>query len=107
MANKLEAHEMALHKVLSSDHQFFIPEYQRPYSWDEEQAIQLLEDLTEAIDRGGDDPYFLGSLVLIKDPDEARADVVDGQQRLTTLTIMLSVLRHLAEDLSFGLTSTS
>jgi hypothetical protein len=98
MANKLEAHEMALHKVLSSDHQFFIPEYQRPYSWDEEQALQLLEDLTEAIDRGGDDPYFLGSLVLIKDPDQARADVVDGQQRLTTLTILLSVLRHLAED---------
>jgi hypothetical protein len=98
MANKLEAHEMPLHKVLSSDHQFVIPEYQRPYSWDDEQAVQLLEDLTEAIERGGDDPYFLGSLVLIKAPDQARADVVDGQQRLTTLTILLAVLRHLAED---------
>lgn len=41
-------------------------------------------------------PYFLGSIVLIKDPQNPEADVVDGQQRLATLTILLSVLRDLA-----------
>lgn len=42
-------------------------------------------------------PYFLGSIVLIKG-DKADSEVIDGQQRLTTLTILFSVLRHLVED---------
>jgi hypothetical protein len=92
---KLEAHEMPLHKVFSSDYDFQIPDYQRPYAWQEEQAVQLLTDLAEALDRGKGEPYFLGSLVLVKKSGEPRADVIDGQQRLTTLTILLSVLRDL------------
>lgn len=98
MGTNLEAHEMPLHRVFSSEHSFSIPDYQRPYSWDEEQALQLLDDLEEAIDRGDEDPYFLGSLVLIKAPNSPAADVVDGQQRLTTLTILFAVLRDLAEQ---------
>ncbi|MFE5967986.1 DUF262 domain-containing protein [Streptomyces sp. NPDC056463] len=92
---KLEAHEMPLHKVFSSDYDFRIPDYQRPYAWEEEQAVQLLIDLAEALDRGTEEPYFLGSLVLVKDSGQPRSDVIDGQQRLTTLTILLSVLRDL------------
>ncbi|MEU1338849.1 DUF262 domain-containing HNH endonuclease family protein [Streptomyces sp. NPDC090075] len=92
---KLEAHEMPLHKVFSSDYDFRIPDYQRPYAWQEEQAVQLLTDLAEALERGTDEPYFLGSLVLVKTSGEPRSDVIDGQQRLTTLTILLSVLRDL------------
>ncbi|MFI1395376.1 DUF262 domain-containing protein [Streptomyces sp. NPDC020681] len=95
---KLEAHEMPLHKVFSSDYDFQIPDYQRPYAWEEEQAVQLLTDLVEALDRGTEEPYFLGSVVLVKGNGTPRADVIDGQQRLTTLTILLSVLRDLAED---------
>ena len=48
---QLEAHEMPLIKVFSSEHQFRIPDYQRPYSWEGEQTMQLLSDLSEAIDR--------------------------------------------------------
>ncbi|GAA3657262.1 DUF262 domain-containing protein [Streptomyces sp. S1A] len=81
---KLEAHEMPLHKVFSSDYDFQIPDYQRPYAWQEEQATQLLTDLLEALDRGTDEPYFLGSIVLVKDGGAPRAEVIDGQQRLTT-----------------------
>ncbi|MFF3686202.1 DUF262 domain-containing protein [Streptomyces sp. NPDC002187] len=95
---KLEAHEMPLHKVFSSDYVFHIPDYQRPYAWEEEQAVQLLTDLVEALDRGKEEPYFLGSIVLVKESGTSRADVIDGQQRLTTLTILLSVIRDLAED---------
>ncbi|MFC7830077.1 DUF262 domain-containing protein [Streptomyces sp. NPDC057375] len=95
---KLEAHEMPLHKVFSSDYDFKIPDYQRPYAWQEEQASQLLLDLQEALDRGTDEPYFLGSIVLVKDGGAPRAEVIDGQQRLTTLTILLSVLRDLTDD---------
>lgn len=89
---------MPLHKVFSSDYDFKIPDYQRPYAWQEEQAAQLLLDLQEALDRGADEPYFLGSIVLVKDGGAPRAEVIDGQQRLTTLTILLSVLRDLTDD---------
>ncbi|MFD7276673.1 DUF262 domain-containing protein [Streptomyces sp. NPDC059862] len=95
---KLEAHEMPLHKVFSSDYDFQIPDYQRPYAWQEEQAVQLLTDLREALDRRTDEPYFLGSIVLVKSSGVPKADVIDGQQRLTTLTIILSVLRDLTEE---------
>ncbi|WNV90012.1 DUF262 domain-containing protein [Umezawaea sp. Da 62-37] len=94
---QLEAHEMALHKVFSSDYDFTIPDYQRPYAWDAELATQLLLDLEEALDRDDGEPYFLGSLVLVKLADRPPAEVIDGQQRLTTVTILLAVLRDLAE----------
>lgn len=95
---QLEAREVPLHKVFCSDYDFRIPEYQRPYAWETEQAEQLLADLEEALLRGNGEPYFLGSLVLVKDSRAAEADVIDGQQRLTTLTILLAVLRDLAQQ---------
>ena len=91
----LEAKEQTLGKIFSDDYQFSIPVYQRPYSWTDEQTTTLLEDVLAAMDRG-DQAYFLGSIVLIKDQDDANAEVVDGQQRLTTLTILLCVLRNLS-----------
>jgi hypothetical protein len=95
---QLEAHEFPLHKIFCSDYDFHIPDYQRPYAWGEEQAAQLLEDLVEALDRDNNEPYFLGSVVLVKRKDESAAEVIDGQQRLTTLTILLAVLRDLTKD---------
>ena len=50
------------------------------------------------MDRDPDSPYFLGSIVLIKNDRESESDVVDGQQRLTTLTILLCILRDLADE---------
>ncbi|WP_406323152.1 DUF262 domain-containing protein [Streptomyces sp. NBC_01637] len=94
---QLEAREVPLHKVFCSDYDFRIPDYQRPYAWEIEQAEQLLADLEEALLRGNGEPYFLGSLVLVKGR-AAEADVIDGQQRLTTLTILLAVLRDLAQQ---------
>lgn len=99
---KLTAHEHPLRKIFSSDFEFIIPEYQRPYRWGTAQALQLLDDLEETLDRGDDhEPYFLGSLVLVQQGD-AVFDVIDGQQRLTTLTILFSVLRDLVEGEEFS-----
>lgn len=96
MQDKIEAHEQPFRKIFSSDFEFEIPDYQRPYRWGKEQALQLLEDLQECLERGdGDDPYFLGSLVLVR-REGAKCDVIDGQQRLTTTTILFAVLRDLA-----------
>jgi hypothetical protein len=47
-------------------------------------------------------PYFLGSIVLIKDPQKPEADIVDGQQRLTTLTILLRILATISSTSVVG-----
>lgn len=96
---KIQATEYPIHKVFSNDFVFTIPLYQRPYAWTTEQAGELIEDLITALGDGKEpidqvNPYFLGSIVLIKG-DKPDAEVVDGQQRLSTLTILLSALRTL------------
>lgn len=62
-----------------------------------EQAKQLLADLVDFMGEKDEEPYFLGSIVLIKDT-APYTEVVDGQQRLTTLTILLAVLRDPTAD---------
>ena len=94
----LDAGEYPLRKVFSADFEFAIPDYQRPYSWGNEQALQLLDDLEASVDRDTEDPYFLGSVVLVKDGASPASEVIDGQQRLTTLSIILGVLRDLTTD---------
>lgn len=81
-----------LSKVFSSDFQYKIPDYQRPYSWEEEHIKQLFDDLYEFFQRKTDESYFLGSIVVIKQDNKPKADVVDGQQRLTSLTILFAAL---------------
>jgi uncharacterized protein with ParB-like and HNH nuclease domain len=107
MHTTLNAQEMPLHKVFSDDFLFTIPSVQRPYSWTTDQAGELLDDLLEFIEHHGiternieqvPEPYFLGSIVLVKG-EKPEAEVLDGQQRLTTLTILLSALRsYLPEE---------
>jgi hypothetical protein len=97
----IEASEKPILDIFCDKYLFRIPSYQRPYAWTTEQTSELLDDIITACGTEGDvanaSPYFLGSIVLIKDSLHPQADIVDGQQRLTTLTILLSVLRDLAE----------
>lgn len=99
MAEGLSGHEYPLSKIFCSDYQFEIPSYQRPYSWEEDQVGALFDDVLAAMRRAGDrvggEPYFLGSLVLIKVSGSSSAQVVDGQQRLTTLTLLFAALRDM------------
>ena len=96
MSETIKASEQNLGKVFCDDYVFEIPFYQRPYAWTTDEVGELLEDLLFAMKRGDDVPYFLGSIVLVKD-DGADSKVIDGQQRLTTLTILLCTLRDLAD----------
>lgn len=86
--------ESPLHKVFSTDYDFVIPSYQRPYAWGVDQASELFDDLWDFHKREKLDGYFLGSIVLIKNEGLSHAEVVDGQQRLTTLTILLSCIAN-------------
>ena len=74
---------------------FLIPDYQRPYAWDEQQCQTLWDDIFlfsfpdnnyETFDEN--EEYFLGSIVTFKN-EKGRSEVIDGQQRLTTLMLIL------------------
>lgn len=94
---RIQAAEWPIGEIFNDGYRFGIPRYQRPYAWTTEQAGEMFDDLAQAArceHRLEDsDPYFLGSVVLVKDEGDARAEVVDGQQRLTTLVTLLSVAR--------------
>lgn len=64
-----------------------VPRYQRPYSWTPENVSEFLEDVMDADSEG----YFIGPMVIYR--SGARFTIVDGQQRLTTIVLLLSVLR--------------
>ena len=92
MSKKISGAEYPVAKIFSSDFDYAIPSYQRPYAWTEVQAGDLFSDLYDFFVKEKDDTYFLGSIVLIKDEGKPNAEVIDGQQRLTTLTILLAAL---------------
>lgn len=90
MSNRITGKEYALKDIFSQQFEYHIPPYQRPYAWTEEECETLFDDLYDFFQTEQTDNYFLGSIVLKKEEDKPPADVIDGQQRLTTLTILLS-----------------
>ena len=103
MPRAIDAAELQVREIFSDSYHFEIPPFQRPYSWTTEEVADLYDDLIQAWGAGSAainelPPYFLGSIVLIKDPSLPKAIVVDGQQRITTLTILFCVLRDLVTD---------
>lgn len=97
--------EKILVKDIFSRMWFRIPEYQRPYVWGADEVIELLDDLTFAMTEKPDFEYFLGSLVFqSKTADPAKGqefdenDLLDGQQRMTTLLLLFAAIRDLSND---------
>lgn len=94
--SKLNVDQKTISDLLSDKRSdFLIPDYQRPYAWNEEQCQALWDDIFvfsfpnndyEAFD--DNDEYFLGSIVTFKN-DNGKSEVIDGQQRLTTLMLIL------------------
>ena len=74
----IEAAERPVLDIFCDKFLFRIPSYQRPYAWTTEQTSELLDDILTACNDTGDvanqSPYFLGSVVLIKDPLKPEAD---------------------------------
>lgn len=92
----ISATEQPLGKVFTPDYQFTIPSFQRAYIWKTEHILQLVNDLHEAC-KTPDTPYFLGSLILVREGGN-RFSVIDGQQRLVSLSIIIATLRDLEQD---------
>jgi hypothetical protein len=77
---------------LLSDRLLAIPDYQRAYSWELDEVSELWFDLEHAMSTQVTE-YFLGSVVTTKDPDADRHQVIDGQQRFATVSLLYAVIR--------------
>ncbi|GEM_PF-3165373 len=96
MSSPFQTEQMTLAQLFSGQHVFSFPAFQRPYRWTLEEALTLVDDVAAATLRG-DPGYFLGNLVLT--PGGGRTSmVIDGRQRLTTLFMLICILRDLEQD---------
>ena len=101
---KFAAFPRSIKTILETERTYIIPRYQREYSWEKEQLEEFWNDIKNQITISNESyevkEYFIGSLVLIGD-DERGTEfyVVDGQQRLTTITIFLSALTQIGKEL--------
>ena len=72
-----------------------IPEYQRGYKWKDQQVVQLLEDIAEFNPSDEDDIFYcLQNITIVHHAENDRLNIVDGQQRLTTIGLILSYLHQ-------------
>ena len=102
----MKANETNVEDFLSSNKtQFVIPVYQRNYDWSTVQCNQLLNDILEVGNNKGMNAHFIGSIVYIYDGVYTASrikelTIIDGQQRLTTLTLIYLALLRLAKELN-------
>jgi uncharacterized protein with ParB-like and HNH nuclease domain len=105
MPIEINAKEYPLKDIFSDSYTFKIPYYQRPYLWSEKEITELIDDILDSLGSFSQNideknPYFLGSVVLEKKKDNPLSEILDGQQRLITLTILFSTLRAINASIS-------
>jgi predicted transport protein len=93
----MKAEDAPLTSILSGPKQFIIPIFQRDYSWGTKHCLQLWDDIVRAGSDRNAKAHFVGSVVYIA-AEESTANIprwllIDGQQRLTTLTLLLAAIR--------------
>lgn len=96
----MQATNRAFREIIGGDKQFVIPVFQRDYSWTTEQCAQMWDDIVRTSTED-DDGHFLGSFVYVHGGGGAALSswlVIDGQQRLTTLMLLLIALRDHIRD---------
>ncbi len=92
----IAAEVQRIREIFSATTDIRVPPFQRSYAWEDEETEILIKDLLDAFRHNTS--YFLGAIVVIRPRNRGPSDVVDGQQRLTTLTIILAVLRDLSSS---------
>ncbi len=86
--------------IFSGSGRYLVPDYQRPYIWNEDEVEELWTDLMAdySNENTEDEEYLLGSFVVISRNRGSLYEIVDGQQRLVTLTLMLCAIRDTIRD---------
>ena len=82
---KLNTKDESLGEILSNGKKYFVPKFQRDYSWETEQ----LEDLWDDINLMGDDDYHYMGYLVIQGTEKNTFKIIDGQQRLTTFSLLV------------------
>ncbi|MDN3515870.1 MAG: DUF262 domain-containing HNH endonuclease family protein [Candidatus Brocadia sp.] len=82
---------------LIKDRQLAVPIYQRPYAWEDKNISDLFSDIHNAIS-SNENEYFLGTIVLSEKENSSELEIVDGQQRITSIVIFLSSVRDYFEN---------
>jgi len=93
-----ETNTLTVGELFSGSNVFRMPIFQRPYSWEEEKALELFGDIHQAMEKGDSHhagEYFLGPIIVASKGSLAPLEVVDGQQRLVTLSVIFAILRDL------------
>lgn len=97
MTFSLSAGQKDILSIFKIEAQYVIPPYQRPYSWEYDECLQLYTDIMEAFENNED--YFIGNIVIAKsESDKEKLEVIDGQQRLTTLLLFIKILSLFAPE---------
>ncbi len=96
----MQARETTLREIIQGEKQYIVPLFQRPYSWEKSQWEQLWNDIIELLDNEFNSPHFFGSIVTMQiesSPEGiSKFLLIDGQQRLTTILILLATIRDQA-----------
>lgn len=99
MMEEFKPESLKIREVFGNQNSLYeIPKYQRPYKWVNEQVEQLWNDLYESF-QNDENSYFLGSIVTAINKNN-KLDVIDGQQRLTTLFILFCVIKDLYPNIN-------
>jgi len=94
MSNNIE--QQSIRELFGSKHKYVIPIYQRNYAWGKAQIVQLIDDITDFAVQSSEKNYYIGSLVVFQRLKNgvSNFEIIDGQQRLTTIFILLCVLKN-------------
>ena len=109
--NESNITSLSIENLFSDNTQYIIPRYQRNYAWGAVEIEQLIQDIWDQSSQHADKNYYLGSLVVFErnrgDSQQQRFETIDGQQRHTTLSIILSVFKHRFKKALQGLTTVN
>jgi uncharacterized protein with ParB-like and HNH nuclease domain len=108
LKNKIEATDTSINKLLK-EQKFTIDYFQREYRWQEKHIKMLVEDLTTTFLKSYNaehkpaevanyQNYYLGPVVFSINPENGKKSIIDGQQRITSITLLLIYLNHLQKD---------
>jgi len=93
-----EISQLSIKALLSGRDEYVIPMYQRNYAWEEGEITQLIQDVIDYLPKKDDEArnYYIGTLVVYERPDSKTPvfETIDGQQRLTTLSLLASYLKN-------------
>ena len=92
----INSRDLNIRELMAPGVRLSMPPYQRSYSWGERESTALLQDLMDAADL--EELHFIGAIVVNTNGAFDSLEIVDGQQRLTTITMLLCILRDLESD---------